>query len=108
FVGPAHDAAHHSRNVCIFADGEVDRCPTGTGVSGRLAIHHARGEVAIDEPVVVESILGTTFAGRIVDTTEFGPYPSVVPEITGTAHFTGRHEFVVDPEDPLRDGFILR
>ncbi|MGD8398092.1 MAG: proline racemase family protein, partial [Anaerolineae bacterium] len=50
FVGPAHDAAHHSRNVCIFADGEVDRCPTGTGVSGRLAIHHARGEVAIDEP----------------------------------------------------------
>jgi trans-L-3-hydroxyproline dehydratase len=108
FVGPAHDVAHHSRNVCIFADGEVDRCPTGTGVSGRLAIHHTRGEVAAGEPIVVESILGTTFTGCIVDTTEFGPYPAIIPEITGTAHFTGRHEFVIDPEDPLRDGFILR
>jgi trans-L-3-hydroxyproline dehydratase len=94
--------------VCVFAEGEVDRCPTGTGVSGRLAIHHARGEVSLDEPIVVESIIGTRFGGRIVETTTFGPYEAVVPEIEGTAHITGRHEFLIDPDDPLRDGFILR
>lgn len=108
FVEPAHDEAHHSRNVCVFADGQIDRCPTGTGVSGRLAIHRARGEVSLDEPIVVESILGTTFTGRIVEATEFGPYAAIIPEVEGTAHITGRHEFVIDPADPLRDGFILR
>ncbi|MBN1660298.1 MAG: proline racemase family protein [Anaerolineae bacterium] len=108
FVESTRDDVHHSRNVCIFADGEVDRCPTGTGVSGRLSIHHARGEVALDEPIVVESILGTAFTGRIVETTRFGPYPAVIPEVEGTAHITGRHEFLIDPADPLRDGFILR
>jgi len=108
FIEPAHDEAHHSRNVCIFADGEVDRCPTGTGVSGRLAIHHARGEVGLDESIVVESILGTTFSGRIVETSTFGPYAAVIPEVEGTAHITGRHEFFIDPGDPLKDGFILR
>jgi proline racemase len=108
FVGPPRDDGNHSRNVCIFAEGEVDRCPTGTGVSGRLAIHHARGEIGIGEPVVVESIIGTTFTGRIVDTTTFGPYPAVISEVEGAAHITGRHEFLIDPADPLRDGFILR
>jgi proline racemase len=108
FVGPSRGAGSHSRNVCVFAEGEVDRCPTGTGVSGRLAIHHARGEIGVGDSIVVESILGTTFAGRIVRTTEFGPYAAVVPEIEGSAHITGRQEFLVDPADPLKDGFILR
>lgn len=98
----------HSRNVCIFAEGEVDRCPTGTGVGGRLSIHHARGEVDLDQTIVIESIIGTRFAGRIVETTTFGPYPAIIPEVEGTAHITGRHEFLIDPTDPLRDGFILR
>jgi len=97
-----------SRNVCVFAEGEVDRCPTGTGVSGRLALHHARGEVGVGESIVVESIIGTRFRGRIVGTTSFGPYPAIVPEIEGSAHITGRHEFLVDPADPLRNGFVLR
>ena len=108
FVGPPAGDGAHSRNVCIFAEGEVDRCPTGTGVSGRLAIHHARGELGVDEPIVVESILGTRFTGRIVETTQVGELPAVVPEITGSAHITGRHEFLVDPADPLADGFIIR
>src|SRR5262245_29325662 len=64
FTGPAEHPGSHSRNVCIFADREVDRSPTGTGVSGRLAIHHARGEIGIDEQIVIESIVGTTFTGR--------------------------------------------
>jgi trans-L-3-hydroxyproline dehydratase len=94
--------------VCIFAEGEVDRCPTGTGVSGRLAIHHARGEIGLNQPLVVESIIGSRFTGRVVRTTTFGPHPAIIPEVEGTAHITGRHEFVIDPADPLRDGFILR
>ena len=108
FIGPPIGEEAHSRNVCVFAEGEVDRCPTGTGVSGRLAIHHSRGEIGLDQPIVVESIIGTRFTGRIVRTTTFGPYPAIIPEVEGAAHITGRHEFVVDPNDPLRDGFILR
>jgi proline racemase len=108
FVGPPHDVGAHSRNVCIFADGEVDRCPTGTGVSARLALYRARGEIDPGETIVVESIIGSRFTGRIVEETTFGPYPAVIPEIGGTAHITGRHEFLIDPDDPLRDGFILR
>jgi len=108
FIGPPLEAGAHSRNVCIFAEGEVDRCPTGTGVSARLAIHHARGEIGPGERLVVESIIGTRFAGRIVESTSFGPYDAVIPEVEGAAHITGRHEFLINPKDPLRDGFILR
>jgi len=108
FIGPALAAGHHSRNVCIFADGEVDRSPTGTGVSARLAIHHARGEIGIEEDIVVESILGTCFSGRVKATTTFGPHAAVIPEVSGAAHITGCHTFVIDPDDPLKQGFVLR
>jgi trans-L-3-hydroxyproline dehydratase len=108
FVGPARDPNAHSANVCVFAEGEVDRCPTGTGVSARLAIHHARGEIDVDESIVVESIIGSQFTGKVVETTAFGPYPSVIPEVEGTARITGRHRFWIDPEDPLKAGFVLR
>lgn len=107
-VGPPENPAHHSRNVCVFAEGEVDRSPTGTGVSGRAALHYARGELKKGETFVVESILGTCFAGRITETISFGPYEAVIPEVTGRAHIVGRNELLIDPEDPLRSGFILR
>lgn len=67
FIGEPKDSNLHSRNVCIFADGEVDRSPTGTGVSGRLAIHYARGEIGIGEAIVIESIIGTKFEGIIIE-----------------------------------------
>lgn len=108
FVAPPMGERSHSRNVCIFAEGEVDRSPTGTGVSGRLAIHHARGEVGLNERIVVESIIGSRFSGRVVGTTTFGDYPAIIPEVEGTAHICGRQEFLIDPTDPFRDGFILR
>lgn len=108
FVGAAHDPAHHSRNVCIFAEGEVDRCPTGTGVSARAALHFARGEIGRRQPFVVESILGTTFTGEVVGVTAFGGHTAVIPQVTGTAHICGRNELLIDPTDPLRGGFILR
>jgi len=108
FIGPPLTRQAHSRNVCIFADGEVDRSPTGSGLSGRLAIHHARGEIGLDKTIVVESIIDSCFSGRIVGTTTFGPHAAIIPEIEGTAHITGRQEFLVDPEDPLHEGFLLR
>lgn len=108
FIGEPWSSGTHSRNVCVFADGEVDRSPTGTGVSGRLAIHHARGEVAIDQPIVIESILGSRFTGRVVRETTCGPYPAVIPEVEGSAFLTGRHEFFLDPRDEIGQGFLLR
>jgi proline racemase len=107
-VGEAHEPGHHSRNVCIFADGEVDRCPTGTGVSARAALHYARGEISLNEPFTVESILGTCFTGEVVETTNFGAYEAVIPKVTGRAYMSGRNELWIDPADPLRNGFILR
>jgi proline racemase len=108
FVGKAQDPAHHSRNVCIFAEGEVDRSPTGTGVSARLALHYAKKEIALNQPITIESILGTTFTGRVVETVQYGPYPAVIPEVSGSASVVGVCEWLIDPQDPLRHGFILR
>ena len=108
FIGPPLTEGGHSRNVCVFAEGEVDRSPTGTGVSGRLAIHYTRGEIGLNQPIVIESIIGSRFTGRVVETTTFGPYPAIISEVEGTAHITGRHEFLIDPDDPLREGFLLR
>jgi proline racemase len=107
FIGPPQERDAHSRNVCIFAEGEVDRSPTGTGVSARLAIHHARGEISLNEQITIESIIGSCFSGRVVQTTTFGPHPAIIPEVEGRAYITGRHEFLIDPNDPLRNGFLL-
>lgn len=108
FVAEAEDPRHHSRNVCVFAEGEVDRSPTGTGVSGLLAIHHARGDIAVGESITIESIIGSAFTGQVAETTTFGPHAAIIPEVEGTAHITGRHEFLIDPADDLRSGFLLR
>ena len=101
--------AHHSRNVCVFANAEVDRSPTGTGVSARLALHHARGEIEDGQQIVIESILGSasTFGGRVVGRAKVGPYEAIVPEVSGTAFITGRHEFVLEPRDELGKGFFV-
>ncbi len=108
FVGEPLDPDHHSRHVCIFAEGEVDRSPTGTGVSGRAALLFARGEIEKGRPFIVESILGTCFTGCVEATTRLGPYDAVIPKVSGTASITGRSELLIDPSDPLRHGFILR
>lgn len=107
FLGEALNGGD-SRNVCIFAEGEVDRSPTGTGVSARMAIHYARKEIGINQPMTVESILGTKFTGSVIKESSFGPHRAVVPKVEGTSHFIGRSEFFIDPEDPLRNGFVFR
>jgi trans-L-3-hydroxyproline dehydratase len=108
FTGRAHEPGHHSRNVCVFAEGEVDRSATGSGVSARAALHHAKGELRLNERITIESILGTTMTVQVVERTTFGPFDAVVPEVSGTAFITGRHEFWFDPEDSLGRGFIFR
>lgn len=108
FTGSALEPAHHSRNVCIFAEGEVDRSATGSGVSARCALHYAKGEIGLAEPITIESIIGTTMTVQAVSRTTFGPHEAVIPEVSGSAHVTGRHEFWFDPDDALAGGFILR
>jgi trans-L-3-hydroxyproline dehydratase len=108
-VGPPEQPDHHSRNICIFATAEVDRSPTGTGVSARLAIHHARGDLAEGQQIAIESILGagSVFAGRVVGQTSVGEYEAVIPEVSGTAFITGRQEYILDPRDTLGSGFLI-
>jgi len=108
FTGEARNKTHHSRNVCIFADGEADRSATGSGVSARAALHYAKGELGLDEQITIESILGTTMDVKIISTENYGRHKAVIPEVSGIAYFTGRSEFWFDPKDPLKKGFILR
>ena len=108
FTGPAVNATNHSRNVCIFADGEVDRSATGSGVSARAALHFAKGELSLNQPITIESVVGSTMSVKVAEVTKFGPHDAVVPEVSGTASIIGRHEFYFDPDDPFRNGFILR
>lgn len=98
----------HSRHCCIFAEGEVDRSPTGTGVSARLAILEKRGQINPGEDIVINSIIDSSFTCRVKETTAFADFKAVIPRVTGSAYITGVHEFYIDPDDPLNQGFILR
>jgi trans-L-3-hydroxyproline dehydratase len=104
-MGPRQGCA---RNVCIFADGELDRSPTGTGVSGLAAIEYQKHGIGLNDAMEIESILGTKFTVRCVEETSAGGLPAVVPEVTGSAHISGEHTFILDRNDPLRDGFLIR
>ncbi len=108
-TGPPENPAHHSRNICVFANAEVDRSPTGTGVSARLALHYARGEIVDGQQIVIESILGaaSAFSGRVVGQARVGPHEAIIPEVSGAAFITGRHEFIVETQDELGRGFLL-
>lgn len=101
-------SGNDSRNVCIFAEGEVDRCPTGSGVSGRMAIHKKRAEINYGEIMTIESITDSVFKGSVVSEETYGPFTAVIPQVEGTAHVTGIQTFVIDPNDPMKEGFILR
>ena len=85
------------RNVTVFADGEVDRSPCGSGTSARLAVLHREGRLAVGDSLLHRSIVGTEFEGRIVEETLVAGRPAVVTEVAGSAHLTGRHEFVLSP-----------
>ena len=96
------------RNVTVFADGEVDRSPCGSGTSARLALLDLTGELPRGQELRHRGIVGTVFVGRVVGDCEVAGIPAVLTEVEGSAHLTGRHEFVLDPADPLGTGFLLR
>jgi len=96
------------RNVTVFADGEVDRSPCGSGTSARLALLHAEGRLRVGDELLHRSIVGTEFRARIAEETEVAGRPAVVTEVEGSAHLTGFHDFVLEPEDELGLGFLLR
>lgn len=97
----------HSKNVCIFADGELDRSPTGSGVSGRAAILHAKGLLQVDQEIKIKSIVDSQMTVKISNLVKYHGITAIVPIVTGNAFFTGKHEFWIDPEDHLGKGFIL-
>jgi proline racemase/trans-L-3-hydroxyproline dehydratase len=97
------------RNVTVFADGEVDRSPCGSGTSARLALLDGAGRLARGKELVHRSIVDTEFRARVVgDVDVEGMPPAVVTEVEGSAYRTGEHVFELDPDDPLGEGFLLR
>ncbi|HEY5032784.1 MAG TPA: proline racemase family protein [Actinomycetes bacterium] len=98
----------HQRNVTVFADGEVDRSPCGSGTSARVALLAVEGRLREGQELVHDSIVGTRFVARIVERTTAHGIDAVVPEVEGTAYRTGEHVFVLDEDDPVGTGFVLR
>jgi len=96
------------RNVTVFADGEVDRSPCGSGTSARLALLDAGWQLPRGAELRHLSIVGSVFTGRVVDEVDLAGRPAVVTEVTGSAFRTGEATFHLDPDDPLGDGFQLR
>lgn len=95
------------RNAVVVSPLGLDRSPCGTGTSARMASLHARGQLAVGQPFIHESILGSLFTGRILGTTRVGEYPAVVPEVTGRAYLQGIGTLLLTPDDPFPGGFLL-
>ena len=106
FHAPGRDGAH-ARNATAIHPGWLDRSPCGTGTCARMATLHARGELALGDEFVNESVIGTRFVGRLVGETEVGGVPAVVPEVTGRAWITAMGQYLLDERDPFPAGFAL-
>jgi proline racemase len=98
----------HQRNVTVFADGEVDRSPCGSGTCARLAVLAADGRLPNGTVLRHDSIVGSTFTGTVLGTVDVDGRPAVIPQVSGMAYRTGEHVFSIDPHDPLVPGFVLR
>jgi len=96
------------RNVTVFADGEVDRSPCGSGTSARLALLDRTGRLPRGQELRHRSIVGSEFRAHVVSDAEVAGIPAVITEVEGSAYRTGEHVFTLDPEDPIGDGFLLR
>ncbi len=97
-----------SANVCVFAEREVDRSPTGSGVTARIAIDHARGRVRLGELRRFESVTGAVFTGRALATLTTGRFDAVRVEVGGRAHYSGSARFMLEPDDAIGRGFLLK
>nr|WP_198148652.1 proline racemase family protein [Sphingomonas sp. Y57] len=98
----------HSRNVTVFADGEVDRSATGSGVSARAALERARGRLNLADSIRIESITGSFMDVRLIGEGVDEGYATVTPEVSGSAYVVGRSSFLFDRDDEMRNGFFLR
>ena len=109
FAGPLERGPEglSARSAVAIRPGKIDRSPTGTGVSARMALLHARGVMKIGDRFTATSIIGSTFAGRIVEETLIGATPAIVPEIGGRGWITGVHQHMLDPDDPWPEGYRL-
>lgn len=109
FAGPLkrEGASLSAKAAVAIQPGKIDRSPTGTAASARMALLHAKGEMAVGETFTAESIIGSTFQGRIAGTTTVGDTPAIIPEITGRAWITGTHQHMLDPDDPWPEGYRL-
>ncbi len=96
-----------TRNTCIVAPGRSDRSPTGTGTAARMAVLHARGQMAVGETMIHESLIGSQFHGRIIGTTSVGGRSAIIPAIRGRAWITGFSTYLLDPDDPYPHGYLL-
>jgi len=97
-----------TRNVCVFADAEVDRSPTGSGVTARLASMYAKGEIALGESRSFESIVGSRFTGAVARAVRAGTHDAIIARVGGRAFYSGRAEFWLEEDDELGGGFLLR
>lgn len=110
FCGPVsrdHDGLS-GRSAVAIQPGKVDRSPTGTAVSARMALMHARGQMQVGERFVARSIIGSTFTGEILGTAQVGDRPAIRPQISGRGWITGTHQHMLDPSDPWPGGYRLR
>jgi proline racemase len=110
-AGPSHSPEADARNAVVISTGTMsgvlDRSACGTGTCARMAVLHARGQLGIGQPFRHAGILGTTFTGCLVEETRVGPYPAVVPTISGQAWITAISQYVLDAEDPFPEGFTV-
>ena len=95
-------AGFRLQSTSVIDPGKLDRSPTGTGVSARLAVLHARGRAGVGDQLLMRSVIGSQFRGRIVEATSDG---AIVPEISGRAWITGVSHHLVDPTDPWPTGY---
>jgi proline racemase len=113
FFDPRNHKDKLGKNFVVLGEGHIDRSPCGTGTCAKLALLHKRGLLDVGEPFVNEGLLGTTFDARIVQQTKIEDpklnqeWSAIVPEVSGTAHITGLHHFVISPEDPFPEGFLI-
>lgn len=97
-----------TKNICVFAEAEVDRSPTGSGVTARLAAMHAKAELAVGEERLFESIVGSRFTGSVARATTAGTYPAIVARVGGHAYYCGKAEYWLEEGDELGRGFLVR
>lgn len=109
FYDPSGHAEGRGKNAVVLGEGHVDRSPCGSGTCAKLALLHKRGELKVGEPFVNEGLMGATFEARILGETTVGEpgLPAVLPEVGGRAHMTGLHRFIITPDDPYREGFLV-